>query len=119
MLLPPVPWLDLGMDDTPVERWRAVPVSTEAYYLGECPVWDARRDRVLWVDIMAGAVHEGVLDGDGLHHTGTRVVDRTVGAVAPGRRGEILVAGTEALWIVEPDGQVNPGPSILPADADR
>jgi sugar lactone lactonase YvrE len=106
------------MDDTPV-RWRAVPVSADAYLLGEGPVWDAPRDRVLWVDIMAGAVHEGVLDGDRLHHTGSWTVDRTVGAVVPGRHGELLVAGTESLWIVEPDGSVAAGPSILPADSGR
>jgi len=107
------------VDDTPVKRWRAVPVSADTYFLGEGPVWDAPRGRVLWVDIAAGAVHEGVFEGETMRHVGVRTVDRTVGAVVPGRRGELLVAGTESLWIVEPDGSVAAGPSILPADSGR
>jgi sugar lactone lactonase YvrE len=71
--------------------------STQRFMLGEGPVWDAPRDRLLWVDIDAGTVHEGRLDGDRVIVTGTRKWDRTVGAVVCSAAGELLVAGAETL----------------------
>jgi sugar lactone lactonase YvrE len=102
-----------------IERWRATPASAEAYELGEGPRWDAPRQRLLWVDIPAGAVHEGRLDGDRVVRTRSRTLDSFVGAVAVGPDGGLLVAGRESLIEVGPDGTVTPGPVILPAGAGR
>ena len=102
-----------------IERWRAEPAARETYRLAEGPVWDGPRNRLLWVEIEAGAVHTGRLTPDGVEHTGTRVLDRTVGAVAVGRTGELLVAGTESLLVVDAEGAVTPGPRVLPADGGR
>ncbi|HET6529431.1 MAG TPA: SMP-30/gluconolactonase/LRE family protein [Actinoplanes sp.] len=101
------------------ERWQALPAGPEGFRLAEGPVWDGPRDRLLWVEIEAGAVHTGRLTADGVEPAGSRVYDRTVGAVAVGRAGELLLAGTESLLVVHPDGTVQPGPRVLPAGAGR
>src|SRR5690242_3830506 len=104
------------MDTTHVsasDRWPSRPASEDRYGLGEGARWDAPRQRVLWVDITAGTVHEGRLVGDRVVPTRSRVLDRTVGAVAVGPDGELLVAGAEALLVVTVDGDVLPGQRIL------
>jgi sugar lactone lactonase YvrE len=102
-----------------IERWTAVRASEDEFRLAEGPVWDGPRERLLWVEIEAGAVHTGRLAGGVVERTGTQVFDRTVGAVAVTRTGGLLVAGTETLLEVAADGRVTPGPRILPAGSGR
>jgi sugar lactone lactonase YvrE len=103
----------------PVPRWRATVASQDVHGLAEGPVWDAPRQRVLWVDVTAGVVHEGRLDGNRVVRTGSRTVDRTVGAVVCSRAGDLLVAGEHALVVVNAAGEPLPGPAILPAGSGR
>ncbi|MFI7543321.1 SMP-30/gluconolactonase/LRE family protein [Actinoplanes sp. NPDC049599] len=77
--------------------WTAAVASTESFLLGEGPFWDAPRERLLWVDVDAGTVHEGRLDGDRVVVTGSQHRDRTVGAVVCSAAGELLVAGAQTL----------------------
>jgi len=100
-------------------RWRAEVACDVVYALGEGPLWDGPRDRALWLDILAGTVHEGRLSGDRIVPTRSWTVDRMVGAVVAGPAGELLVGGTEELLIVDPDGDVSAGPRILPAGSGR
>jgi sugar lactone lactonase YvrE len=100
-----------------VNRFGAVPASREPYGLGEGPVWDTDRNRVLWVDINAGAVHTGTLGAEGVRHDAVLRFPGTVGAVVISRAGELLVAGARRLYSVSPDGAVSPGPQILPETA--
>ena len=102
-----------------IERWTAQRASGDEFRLAEGPVWDGPRERLLWVEIEAGAVHTGRLTGDGIERTGTVVVDRTAGAVAVTRTGGLLVAGTETLHVVAADGRVTPGPRVLPDGSGR
>ena len=81
----------------------AAVASAGTYSLGEGPLWDAPRHRVLWVDVDAGAVHEGHLDGDRVVHTRSRTVDRTVGAVVCSADGELLVAGAQSVATISGD----------------
>jgi sugar lactone lactonase YvrE len=92
------------MDATPVPRWSARTASDEIFELGEGPVWDGVRQRVLWVDIEAGAVLEGRLDGDRVAVTARHQFDETVGAVVVAADGELLVAGAHRLLTVGGDG---------------
>ena len=97
----------------------ATPASTERFRLGEGPVWDAARDRLMWVDIEGGAVLEGVLDGDTITVTGRVGFDTMVGAVAVATDGTLLVAAQEQLVVRHPDGTRSDGPRVIPAGAAR
>jgi sugar lactone lactonase YvrE len=96
-----------------VKRFHAVPVSEERYGLAEGPFWDGDRNRVLWVDINAGAVHTGVLSTQSMTHDTLLQLPETVGAVVSSRQGQLLVAGARRLYAVSPEGTVSPGPPIL------
>lgn len=97
-----------------MERWIATVASDEAYALGEGPVWDAARERLLWVDIPAGIVHTGHLAGDRVVADSALRVDRTVGAVVCSDDGHLLVAGRGSLTVVDPSGAFSTGTPILP-----
>lgn len=96
-------------------------VATDAsHYLGEGPTWDPIRGRLLWVDIMAGAVYRGTLHADGV----IEVVERydfpdTAGAVAVSPAGELVVAGTHRLHYRDPDGSITSGPALVEGDERR
>lgn len=82
----------------------AFPASTDAYALGEGPLWDPERQRLLWVDIVAGTVYEGRLDGESIRVTASHRFDSTVGSVAVSLAGELIVAEQDALTRVDLDG---------------
>jgi sugar lactone lactonase YvrE len=75
----------------------AAVASTQTFRLGEGPLWDAPRERLLWVDVDTGTVHQGRLDGDRVLVTGSQRRDRTVGAVVCSATGDLLVAGAQTL----------------------
>ncbi len=89
----------------------------EVFILGESPTWDALRSRVLWVDITAGWVLVGRIDGPRI-----RIVERlefagTVSAVTVALDGSLLVAGAEELIVVDPEGRRTNAQRILPRGA--
>jgi sugar lactone lactonase YvrE len=94
----------------------ARPASADAYILGEGPLWDADRQRLLWVDIVAGLVCAGTLDpaSGTVTATTTWVFDGTVGAVAVAETGDLLVAERRGLTRVDPTGTRTPLASVLP-----
>ena len=96
-----------------VPRWTATAASDDAYELAEGPLWDAPRQRLLWVDIPAGTVHEGRLDGGRVTAATARTLQPTVSAVACSAAGDLLVAGAGALTVVTAGGDLLPGPGIL------
>jgi sugar lactone lactonase YvrE len=101
------------MSPTPV---RATPV---AYELAEGPYWDATRERLLWVDIPAGAVQTGALVEGSIEPISELVVDEMVGAVVPTVDGSLLIAGRERLLLVTSDGTVLDGPRVVPEHEAR
>lgn len=60
-------------------------------------MWDAGRQRVLWVDIDAGQVFEGRFDGHQVHQTARHDFAGTVGAVVSSADGMLLVAAGHSL----------------------
>jgi sugar lactone lactonase YvrE len=104
---------------TGMPRWSASAASAEVFGLGEGPLWDAPRRRVLWVDINAGTVHEGRLDGTLVARSRSHRLDRTVGAVACSDAGDLLIAGAHALTTVLTTGEHRPGPVILASPSRR
>lgn len=77
-------------------------------------MWDGDRNRVLWVDINAGAVHTGTLVGQHITQDSVLHLAETVGAVVASRQGELLVAGARRLYSVSTQGIVSAGPQIIP-----
>lgn len=68
--------------------------------LGESPVWDDRRERLVFVDIMHGRVHE--FDPRSL---ATRVheIGQPVGAVALSERGDWILAARDGFFRCDPE----------------
>jgi len=73
--------------------------------LAEGPVWDARDDRLLWVDIHAGLVHRLDVES-GVDHLMRLGSD--VGAVVPRTQGGYLAAVRDGFVAVTEDGMVLP-----------
>ena len=95
--------------------WTARRATEQRYRLAEGPVWDGVRDRVLWVDIPAGAVHVGTLDDDGtVVPTAVHHVDTTVGAVAVAGDGALLVAGHRCVHLLSASGATTEVARIVP-----
>lgn len=105
-------------------EFRARRATAETFQLAEGPVWDAGRSRLLWVDILAGAVLTGRLDGTGIAVTGRRAFGEPVGAVLPADDGRLAVVGRERILFVEEggeegdgNGRIQPGPVVVPRGA--
>lgn len=94
--------------------------TARAYGLAEGPYWDARRGRVLWVDIVGCRVLEGILQPDGtIEEAGCYEFDCMVSAVATTDDGTLLIAAQEELIRIEPSGQRRAGPRVVPAGSRR
>jgi sugar lactone lactonase YvrE len=66
--------------------------------LGEGPVWDARTQRLMFVDIHAGRIHEYDPVTQAL---GTIEAGSMVGCVVPRATGGVVAALTEGLWAID------------------
>lgn len=94
--------------------------SAESFVLGEGPVWDAPRGRLLWVDIQQALVLAGELGADGRIEVRSReAFENTVGAVAVAEDATLLVAAHDQLLVVTPDGTRRPGQRVVPDGGQR
>jgi sugar lactone lactonase YvrE len=103
----PTDWRAPGRTDEPgsatPRSFSATVASERAYALAEGPIWDEERGRVLWVDINAGHVHSGSIDGSVIEPGDQLSFDETVGAVVCAADGALLVAGQRDLYRVGRD----------------
>jgi sugar lactone lactonase YvrE len=102
-----------------VERVTADVALEVAYDLAEGPVWDPEGERLAWVDIRTGRVLLARLVDSRVELTDELTFDGTVGAVAFATDQGLLVAATDRLVVVAPDGTRTDGPRIVPADERR
>jgi len=105
------------MATTPAVRSGAVLCSTEQTQLGEGIRWDARRNELLAVDIVAGRVYRGrILDDETLERVRVYELPGTVGMIAPveGDDGWLLGAGRSFVHLA-PDGALRPIAEVSPA----
>ncbi|MGH3320522.1 MAG: SMP-30/gluconolactonase/LRE family protein [Streptosporangiaceae bacterium] len=79
--------------------------------LGEGPAWDAPAERLVWVDITGGTVHELRPNGA----TRSWKVDQHVGAAAPRASGGMLLAVHDGFATLE-DGGLR---MLAPVEADK
>lgn len=106
--------------DGTVRTFRAEVATDESHELAEGPVWDADRERLLWVDIPRGRVVSGRLTGDRVEVTGDHRFPGTAGAVVPTADGGLLVALRRGFATVAADGPVRTGSVVVPeADDSR
>ena len=97
----------------------ARPGTTEQTLLGEGARWDARRDELLRVDIMAGQVfRDRVIDDGSLELIRAYTLEGTVGAIAPieGDDGWLLAAGRGFAHLTL-DGDVRILAEVVPDDS--
>ena len=95
----------------------AVACTTEQTALGEGARWDARRDELLRVDIVAGRVYrDQVAEDGGLVPVRAYAVPGTVGAITPieGDDGWLLAAGRGFVHL-RPDGRQRTIAEVAPA----
>lgn len=98
----------------------ARPATDVSHHLGEGPTWDPVRDRLLWVDIMAGSVHVGRLGaGDAIDPVERIDFPGTAGAVAVAEDGAMVVAGTHRLHYRDASGRIVSGRALLTGDERR
>lgn len=91
-----------------------------AHHLGEGPTWDPVRERLLWVDIMDGIVHEGRLTDEGrIDHVESLPFPDTAGAVAVAADGAMVVAGSHRLHYRDPDGRIESGRELFGGEERR
>jgi sugar lactone lactonase YvrE len=97
----------------------AIPSTITQTVLGEGLRWDARRQEILGVDILAGRVYRGRVGDDGsLSLVSHYQLPATVGAIAPVQddEGWILAAGRGFLHLA-PDGSMRQITEVSPAGA--
>lgn len=81
--------------------------------LAEGPFWDAATERLLWVDILPGVVHQ--CDAAGGRAEGW-TFGPTVGAALPRTTGGLVLAAGDGFALLDEDGRVQ---RRIPVEADR
>ena len=88
-------------------------VTEPVFELAEGPVWDAPRERLVWVDILGKAVHTGRLGTGSVEIGPSHRFESYVGAVAVADDGSLLVAEDQHLTRVAPDATRTSGPDLF------
>jgi sugar lactone lactonase YvrE len=97
-----------------MQVFAATVASDVEYELGEGPVWDGPRDRVLWVDINRGAVHTGHLEAGVIVADRHLQFDETVGAVVSASDGQLLVAGAHRVYRIDENSRCTVHADLVP-----
>lgn len=99
-------------------QWYAAPVAINCCnHIGESPLWDQDRKRLLWLDQASGVIRDGRSDNDGGWYEQNRWhLNRPLAALVPRRDGNfLLAAGTDLLSF---DGRAGDIEHFLSLDID-
>jgi len=82
------------------------PVLADARHaqLGEGPIWDAKSERLIWIDIIGGNIHFADDVGRWLE---TVHLDTHIGTAIPGSSGELLLATASGFFVLESDHSIS------------
>lgn len=95
----------------------AATVASDAQYeLGEGPVWDEARERVLWVDINGGTVYAGRFQDGVVTPEREMRFSETVGAVVCDAGGRLLVAGARRVYVIDGESRAVIHAELVPED---
>jgi sugar lactone lactonase YvrE len=98
---------DLPAAEGSGHEWAVTPCSAEPGLLSEGPRWDAARNELLWVDVLAGKLHRACLGADGqLQVQQTIQVNCHLGAAAPVAGGGYVLAAGPGFLHVDDTGTV-------------
>ncbi|MGY5885757.1 SMP-30/gluconolactonase/LRE family protein [Modestobacter lacusdianchii] len=86
-------------------RLQAQPASASAAEHGEGPIWDAAAQELVWVDITAGLVRRGRVDGDDVVDVARHRGGDTVGFAAPAAAGGWLLGAGAGVTRLSADGE--------------
>jgi sugar lactone lactonase YvrE len=92
----------------------ATVASDREYELGEGPLWDPTRARVLWTDINAGMVFGGHLEGGFVTPDTELRFDETLATVVCDGQGQLLVAGARRLYRILGEGRAAVHAELIP-----
>lgn len=101
-----------------MRTFQADVASAVSFELAEGPVWDADRERLLWVDIARGKVLCGRLLSGRVEISQEHRFPGTVAAVVPTADGGLLVTLRRGFGAVTPDGTLWTGRCVLPETDD-
>ena len=82
--------------------------------LGEGPTWDAREQRLLWLDIDGQVLHQ--LDSSGRHTA--MDLDQRVSVIVPDVEGQLVAVAGLTVARIDEVGRVGPAIATLPPDGD-
>jgi len=85
-------------------RLRATPASASPAEHGEGPIWDAARSELVWVDITAGQVRRGRVEGDDVVDLASHRGGDTVGFAVPAAAGGWLLGAGAGVTRLTEDG---------------
>jgi sugar lactone lactonase YvrE len=92
----------------------ATVASEGSYELGEGPVWDPPRDRVLWTDINAGMVFAGHLEDGFVTPEAEMRFEETLATVVCDGDGRMLVAGARRLYRIVGEARAAVHADLIP-----
>jgi sugar lactone lactonase YvrE len=95
------------MEDSAGNAWAVTPCTAEPGRLSEGPRWDAARDELLWVDVLAGLLHRARPGADGqLRVLQTVQIEGHLGAAAPAAAGGYVLAAGPGFLHIDDAGAV-------------
>lgn len=97
----------------------ATPASDSSFALAESPVWNPRTAQLHWIDVSAGTLLTGRIDGERIVTERTTTLTGSIGAVVIADDGSLIVANHDRLVSIDPMGGRRETPALLDGSVRR